>query len=385
MNPRNMFLLRVGVVARKNRKRFWDNNNYSVRISSRFGRLEAGLWFRTQGCWHDHQGGCIMCDYSIGPYTTSDEMIQYVREGLNTLKEPCQHLLVSPSGSMLDEWEVPPAAREGIFKLIRNTNHETFSFETRADTVTKAAINQCKSLLGDRLLKVYVGLESANPWISKYCINKGLSLHDIKPAFRVLKQAGVRAISNILVGSPFLSVSEAIEDTVQSVLWALDKGADECCLFPIHVKNATPLLCLYQKGLYSPPSLWSLVEVLQRLGPEVAQKHIKLSWYTSYGAFNVVDSPTTCDECYDMVISLLDKFVEFVEFDAVRELVRLDCMCKKTWYEQIHQPPTKSLPDRVATEYELLAQSLMGRDWWKNNRQAILGELYNDATKCSFP
>ena len=44
---RNDFLLQIGLLARKYHKRYWDDHNYSVRISKRYGQPEVGLWFRT--------------------------------------------------------------------------------------------------------------------------------------------------------------------------------------------------------------------------------------------------------------------------------------------------------------------------------------------------
>ncbi|MCA9731945.1 MAG: hypothetical protein H6696_05445 [Deferribacteres bacterium] len=378
MNTRNEFLFRLGRIAKKDRKEFWGKHNYSIRRSKRRGHLEAGLWFRTRGCRHDHKGGCIMCDYSSGPYTAPDNMISYVREGLETFNEPYNHLLVSPSGSMLDEWEVPIIAREGIFKLLKDSKHETFSFETRVDTITQEKMNQSKDLLENRLLKVYIGLESANPWISKYCINKDLPLYSFQQATRILKQFGTKTAVNILLGTPFLSPLEDIQNVVQSLQWALEQGADECYLFPTHVKEATLLFYLYQKGFYSPPSLWSLVEVLKRIGSQIAQDHTRLSWYTSYGAFNVVASPTTCKNCHEKIISLLDRFAKYGEFDAVQELIGIECKCKDVWRNQIIQTPSSSLADRVINGYDFLAKELLLNDWWKNNRQTILDELYSD-------
>lgn len=376
MDPKNALLGRVGVMARRSRDRFWGSHDFITRLSSRFGRQEGGLWFRTKGCHHDSLGGCVMCEYGTGPQTEAHEMVAYVQEGLSAIARPCWHLLVSPSGSMLDEWEVPPAARELICKVMRESCHETFSFETRAETVNPTVIDRCNYLLGGRLHKIYMGLESANPWISKYCINKGLCLDDFEAALHCLRQAGVRSASNVLVGAPFLSTAETIEDAISSVQWALDRGSDECFLFPVHVKYFTPLLHLHQKDLYSPPSLWSLVEVIWRLGPDIAQKHIRLSWYTAYGAGNVLDSPTTCEVCYESTIELLDRFAEFGDFELIHTLNQMECHCKDQWRADLIRTPIGSLPDRVAVGYQVLAEELLGYDWWQRYRAEILEGLY---------
>src|SRR5690242_14052962 len=119
------------MAMKQDRERYWDTHNYAIRLSTRLGRPEVGLWFRTQGCRHDHAGGCVMCDYSAGPPTTAEYMIECVREGMAELPRDLWHLLVSPSGSFLDEWEVPAAARAGILEGMGVSRAETFSFESR--------------------------------------------------------------------------------------------------------------------------------------------------------------------------------------------------------------------------------------------------------------
>src|SRR5258708_193767 len=196
----NEVLTRVGVQMKKVRGGFWTENAYGIRHSRPFrhGKPEAGLWFRTRGCGHDRVGGCVMCDYGAGPDSiTSEEMVDSVRQGLSTLPEHLCHLLVSPLGSFLDEWEVPKEARLEILKLMGATAHDSFSFETRAETITDTELAECSALLTNRPIKVYMGLESANPWISKYCINKALSLDAFEQAVQILNRNGVSAIANV--------------------------------------------------------------------------------------------------------------------------------------------------------------------------------------------
>lgn len=198
----SILLSEAGVLLKAGRKSYWDEHDYAIRYSTRRGKPEAGLWFRTRGCRHDSlAGGCVMCNYGAGPDTGVEEMIEFMRRGLDTLPEHLWHLLVSPLGSFLDEWEVPAAAREEILRLMGSTKHDTFSFESRAETVVDAVVEQCCLLLGNRPLKVYVGLESMNHWVSKYCVNKGLSLDTFKRAIQILAQHGAGTTANVLLGA----------------------------------------------------------------------------------------------------------------------------------------------------------------------------------------
>lgn len=379
MNIKNEFLLRIGREARRERNRFWDNNDISIRLSSHLGKPEGGLWFRTEGCRYDHQGGCLMCDYSTGNSTTPDQMIGFIREGLNEIPHKCRQLLVSPSGSMLDEREVPDKALDGILTLLKESPHELFSFETRADTIDEEKIIRCNRLLDNRLYRIFIGLESGNPWVLKYSVNKMLEVERFLQAHKILKKHNVNTAANILISAPFLSAAENLKITTDTVKWALKEGVNECFIFPVHVKESTPLLHLYNEKLFAPTSLWALVEVLKNLGPEVSRKNLRLSWYTSYGAYNIVASPTTCEKCIDKVIPLLDRFAEFGDYGAIDELINMNCVCKDKWYERLHTPEAISLPDRVARGYESLANKFLGEDWWKMNSKSILEDIYADA------
>ena len=210
----NIFLNQVCAKLRERRPLI--SNNYNLRIERVDGFPFVNLWFRTRGCKHDLQGGCTMCNYEASTPVAAADMIEYVRQGLEALEADEQMmLLVSPSGSMFDEWEVPASAREGIFQLVRNVRSRVFICETRVDTITADRVRQYADLFDDREACLEMGLESADPWVLKYCINKSLSLDDFKQAVRLLRAHHVTSTANIMLGNAFLSPSEAIDDTVQ--------------------------------------------------------------------------------------------------------------------------------------------------------------------------
>ena len=301
-----------------------------------------------------------MCDYGFGPRETSfQDMIDSVGLGMAALPGDLYHLLVSPIGSFLDVWEVPLAARIGILELMAKTSIETFAFETRVETITDDAIAQCRSHLGNRGLKVYFGLESSNPWVARYCMNKMISLEVCENAIQTLTRQEVIASANVLLGAPFLTQLEAITNVLESVGWAFAKGADECNLFPIHVKQGTLLHWLYERDLYLPPSLWSLIEALRLLGEEVVCGKIKFSWYKPYGSVNVISSPTTCSICESDVVSYLDRFYETNEYGWIEKLTTFECSCKDLWREEIGLQPSSSILERAIGAYELIGSQLV--------------------------
>lgn len=354
MDERNSFLLSVGREVRKQRVSFWsEEETTSIRLTKTATGRNAGLWFRTAGCTYDAQGGCIMCDYSNGPYTSPEQMISYIKRGLKSIPSDCTNLLVSPSGSMLDAKEVPLEALTGILRELKKTPFRIF-FETRAETVGEDVIGVCKDILGDRFGGLYIGLESASPFVLKYCVNKQLRLSSVTEAISICKRHRVEVILNVLVGIPFLSSEESIRSAADTVNWGLSSGACQCDLFPIHIKNSTPLSSLYEAGLHSPPSLWELLEVLNRLD-ESARRKVGLSWYTSNGSYNIISSPSTCPLCVDHVIECFDGFARTKSPEWIEKLNKIDCPCKIKWEKKASKP----LPERILEGYRVLAGRLI--------------------------
>lgn len=365
----------VGLTLRSRRQLFWSDHDYWIRYSVRDGKPDGSLFFRTLGCRHDHAGGCSMCDYSGGPPTNSAYMIEAVRRAMAELPVGIDHLMVSPSGSFFDPWEVPAAARDGIIDLVAATTIQNLSFETRAETLTDDALDVCRTALSDRCLNVYIGLESSDPWVSKFAINKQMQPKVFNEGLFRLAQRSILSSANVLIGAPFLSPIETIEDAITSVNFALNAGATRCCLFPCHAKQWTAVGWLYEQGLYAPPSLWSLIEVLCSLGESTVSSRIEIAWYTSYGAFNVVASPTTCPRCVDYVVGCLDAFASTKNFSAIHHAAAVDCSCRSAWQASLKNIPTGQRVEKAINAYDRMADALLPRSWWEHRRSGIVGEL----------
>jgi len=302
-------------------------------------------------------------------------------------------LLVSPSGSMLDEWEVPAQAREGIWQLVRNTNCLTYVCETRVETITDAKIKQFAEIFNNKIACIEVGLETSNPWISKFCVNKALLMEDYIHSMSVLRKYHVLSIANVIVGSPFLSTKETIDDAVKTVQWALSHGTDKCTIFPVHVKRWTLVEWLWKNEQYKPVSLWSLIEVLRRLGPSLAQR-VTISWYRLYiekmekgrldssTDLDYLSSPTTCPLCQSRVISLLDTYRDNNEFSVIEELSNIECECKDTWHSTIEASEPLSLPKRVINAYEAIGRDVLGERWWNENGEMVLKDINSSDISC---
>lgn len=346
-------------------------------------RVLTFVYFRSFGCRYDRAGECTMCNYAAAERVDSGSIVASVREAL-AQHEHFDALGISPFGNMFDTTEVPAEARNAIFAMAAETDASIFSCESRPETLSEELIAHAARLLGGKRLFINLGLEAANPWVQAHCVGKSLSNDSFRAATAALRCHGAFPVSNVLLGAPFLTEDEAIESAVGTIAWALRNGSHLCVLFPSNVKGWTLQEWLWERDLYRVPSLWSLVEALRRLGPELARS-VALSWYSASPADphrrgQVSDPlrevPTTCPLCRDRVIEGLDMFN--AGRDAVIEdLCRLDCSCRAEWADRLAREASAAAPlsARVLAAYDRIGGELVGDGWWRRNRERVHAEL----------
>lgn len=362
--------------------------NYYIRLEDVPNGLLVDIWFKTRGCRYDRHGSCTMCNYDWSSPTTSIEQISFVKEALSKAGAPPHELLISPSGSMLDKTEVLIEARRGIFEIASKQPCKLFLFETRPETVTEEALVEYANAFAntDTAIGVEMGLESSNQWILNYCVNKQLSLQDFEQAVQLIKKNQMLTYANVSLGTAFLTEQEAIQDTVESIQWALGKGIDRVVLFPLHVKDFTVLHWLWEKGLHTPTSLWALPEVLKRLGPDATLK-IELAWYKPLPSekFPQYPIPQTCNFCNTKVVELLDSYKKTMDYKFIELLDGLSCPCHSAWRKRIAIPPRTSLVDRVFSTYEIMGNEILGTKWWKEKGLPFLERAKSKSLSLDTP
>lgn len=330
----------------------------------------AQVWFQTGGCRLDRRGECTMCNYGWASAVTGEGMVEAVRRALAEAG-PVDVLYVSPSGSLLDEDEVPRDALRAILAMARAAPGREFLCETRPHTVTETTASLLHSELAPKQITVEMGLESANSWILRYSLNKSITLEDYDRAMTLLRAYGIRTFSNVLLGAPFLSEAQAIRDAVASARWALSHGTHSVVIFPAHVRRWTLLSWLWEAGLYRPPSLWSLVEVLRTLGPEHSAR-VGISWYWQpTGDARILASPTTCEACGPRVRQLLHEYRAARRFEHIEALTCIRCHCKDAWREACAAATRATTLERLANAYQRLGREF-ARGWWERHGDDFL-------------
>lgn len=349
---REIYLQRPNISAAQYR------TNY--RIERANGGLLCDLWFLSAGCTHDAGGGCAMCNYGrgercIGP-GEQQRIVDDLRQIVTELPFSFEDFLLTPSGSMLDEREVPLEMREKLIAVLKGVRTKRFIIETRADTISERGLEFLKQIMPGTEKYVEIGLESSSNWILKHCINKNSTFEAFCSAVNKVHDKGFFVTANVGLGFPFMSERASIRNTIQTVQDALNAGADSVVIFPYHIKHGTLLDVMYRNGLYECVSFWALVKVLSSFAE--TQDRIQISWYKDYFGPErsyIYRSPYTCPFCGPRVMDELDHYRESQDQACVERLSHYPCKCRQAWEESLHEQSDVIEIDRVEQMYRKLA------------------------------
>jgi radical SAM enzyme (TIGR01210 family) len=260
----------------------------------------------TRGCsWNN----CTMCSYSLqaGEEPFREEFMQLMERDFEKLK-------IFTSGSFLDRTELPVSQRNDLLDMVKERGVKELTIETRPEYVKEAPSVQ--KYLGDIVLEVALGLESSNDRILHYCINKGFLFEDFTRAVDTLKSIKVKAY--LLIKPPFLTEYEAIEDAVRSAHMIADM-VDVISFNPVAIHKKTVLEYLWRTKMYSPPWLWSVVEVLNRC------RHLPLHIICHPVAVGTRRGVKNCRKCTSRVAEKIRTF------SLTNEEIDHDCACREEW------------------------------------------------------
>lgn len=314
------------------------------------------IWFMTPGCSHDALGGCTMCNYGKGCAVTEAEVLEGLRLKIEALPHRLQELIVTPTGSMLDEREVPAALREQIFQLLRQTECCDFFVETRVDTITPERLESMKRHVRAERLNIEIGVECCQDWVLRNCINKNMKCADIGVAADLIHNAQMYVCANVGIGLPFLSERCSIELAKRSIRQLFAAGVDYVVLFPYHVKPGTLSAWLWERQLYKCCSLWAVVEALSGFTADELER-IQISWYRNYyeQEGKVLASPETAPDCMEDVLSLLDQYKNYPSAASLAPLLAFSGGDRAEWHQALLDQPEGINFYEVREKYRLLA------------------------------
>lgn len=277
---------------------------------------------RTRGCsWNK----CLMCGYKrdTNPNVTTSDLKSQMDKALK--KGRAKILKIFTSGSF---FELGKDFRDYVYDLVKKHGFEKLIVESRPEYVYKVDEDIDKI---DFELEVGIGLETSNDFVRDVCINKGFTFDDFKRAAEFLRGKGFRVKVYLLLKPPFLSEREAIEDSLKSIE-DVKNLADVVSLNPTNVPSNTYLETIWKKGLYRPPWLWSVVEILKRANVEIISDPV--------GAGSL-RGPHNCGRCDKEVLKAIREF-SLTQDKSIFE--NLSCRCLKIWEKVLELEDYSRIP-----------------------------------------
>lgn len=352
----NPVLRRIMAEIYRERAPLSAENLTNVRVERVRDRAFCEIWFMTPGCSHDSLGGCTMCNYGKGRAVAPEAVLDGLRSSIGALPRRLQELIVTPTGSMLDELEVPEALREQILRLLEQTECYDFFIETRADTITPEKLASLKHRVRAERINIEIGVECCQDWVLRNCVNKNMTCAGIGTAAEMVHDAGMYVCANVGVGIPFLSERCGVALAKRSIRQLFASGVDYAVLFPYHVKPGTLSAWLWERQLYQCCSLWAIPEVLSDFTAEELER-IQISWYRNYyqQEGKVLASPGTAPGCMKDVLSLLDRYKNHPCAASLEPLLTFSGGDREKWRQSLRDQPEGIDFYEVREKYRLLA------------------------------
>lgn len=289
--------------------------------------------FATVGCSHarGETGGCTMCSYLLDGSESApsdSELFQQFESAMSALttEEAPISIKLYTSGSFLDIDEIPGDVQKSILKVIAEDDRvEEIVIESRPEFVTDEVLSDLREVIGKKRVEIGIGLESANNLIRSICINKNFDLENFQQALLRAKSYDIGIRAYVLLKPPFLTESDAIDDTTTTIQTAAKMGVTTISVNPVNIQKNTLVERLWFKGKYRPPWLWSLVEVLFDANELIPSP------------INVVCDPVAagkprgvhnCGQCDSNILAAIREF----SLNQDRWIFSdLDCECKEQW------------------------------------------------------
>lgn len=279
-----------------------------------------------------------MCDYGLGTNITKEEIKASYDMAISESKYDIKILLLNSYGSILDTNEISEDCFKALLNKVANSNIKKIIFETHYNTITREKLVLIKEKLKDKIIDFELGFETSNEEIRENNLLKKIDNNKFIETIKLIHSFNMGVITNILVGTPFLTIQEQLEDVLNSIKWCVNNSVDEIVLFPINVKPYTLLKELYDSKKYDVISHWLLIEVLNRISLQDLSK-IYLSWYGNrdleYNNGEHSIYPKSCSKCHDIIMKFYSEFLYNNDITYRRQLIekiisenKCDCYTK---------------------------------------------------------
>ncbi|PJE76975.1 hypothetical protein COV05_02160 [Candidatus Uhrbacteria bacterium CG10_big_fil_rev_8_21_14_0_10_48_16] len=359
-----------------------DFVSFSLPVLGQPGRENSLISVSTVGCMDAHRGDCSFCDYG-----TSGAKRMEVMESLPGQISSAFELILKENagrdwalvnltaiGSMFDEREIPKETRLDVYRRIAEMVKSKqfpegveWTTESRLKHVTPEVLDDLKQFFEnegieigkDLRIDVGYGIESSDPLILEGAMAKRVAV-PYKERVDLLHQYGIKATAHTLFKPPFLTERESVEDAEKTVRFAWDNGlCDTMIVMTMNVRDATLVGELAEQGMYRLPSIWSVAEIMKKLGPEICSKTHFFGFSVATDEAGVVDVKSKEEKKLKELIMKFsnteEQWQEIIDlFDQASGLE------KRKWSKMMQQTPKYTLQARIATGLEVVGKKYLG-------------------------
>jgi radical SAM enzyme (TIGR01210 family) len=321
-----------------------DDRPISTEASAACVRGAVGnrlaIILRTPGCAYDLKpgGGCTFCSFRTlttgGRSVNSLDLIRQVQHTLANQDCEAQRIFeidLYSSGNFLNDDEIPQEARVGIFACCASERAlRLILVESRPEYITEARLIELhRAIEKERppAIEVGIGLESVDDAIRERQLKKGFTRKSFERAVAVLGQTQTDLLVYILLKPTVMSEQHAVQEAIETAEYVYEvadryKVRARLALEPTFVVPGTALAGQYLEGSYTPPSLWSVVDVAKQLA---CLGDLLVGLWDE--GLNPLAIPGSCDRCRQRIIRAL------MLFNAKQDVNVLDvrrCTCQRS-------------------------------------------------------
>lgn len=265
------------------------------------------LLFMSCGC----ENACTFCNYGFD-YNLTLDMVKPELEKIDLKEFDIQELELEANGSFLSEREIPYDLFIEVLRFVAHRGIPVITMETHYTTITERKIQDIRKILGEeQVVNFELGFESANERVRKI-YNKDIDTKKYLEVTRLCEKYRIALQINVLLGAPFLTREEQIQDCINSLKFVYKNMPKDTIvvLFPINIKNNTMLKLWQERSLYDQISSWEFVELLHKIPKEYLDKFTIAWWGNRENTFTkgIIQYPKTCDKCESR---LMQFYVDF--------------------------------------------------------------------------
>ena len=265
------------------------------------------LLFCSCGC----ENACTFCNYGFD-YNLTLETVKPELEKIKLEDFDIRELELEANGSFLSEREIPYDLFIEVLHFVAHKNIPVITIETHYNTITEAKLQDIRRILGEEQEICFeLGFESAAEDV-RAIYNKDIDIEKYLEVARLCERYGIGLEINVLLGAPFLTREEQIQDSLNSLEFIFNEMPQStiAVIFPINIKNFTMLKHWQDIGVYNQISSWEFVELLYRIPEEYLDKFTIAWWGKRENAFTkgIIQYPKTCDKCKERLMKFYTDF-----------------------------------------------------------------------------